>query len=329
MKLNKTLASTVVATFTFATAVPAFATELRMLSSWSGNQAYNANIAIPFMEKVSEISDGEITIDMAGPDVIPAFEQLEPVQAGLFDILFTAPAYHIGSASVAVGIEGTVPDPELRRKSGIIETMDEFYNGLGLKALFVAPAGSKAFNFMLKNPVENAPSLAGRKIRGTQLYNPAIEGLEGSPVVMPMTEVYSALQTGVVDGAGTTLVGMVEQKWYEVADYISRPTFGTVGLFAYMNLDTWESLTEEEQQVIMEAAIAVEQESIEKFDTLALEEEAELLEYGVEVTQMPKEDAERLDKLIADGAWETARSLGHDEVVDKMYQQAEEAGLLQ
>ena len=44
---------------------------------------------------------------------------------------------------------------------------------------------------------------------------------------------------------------------------------------------------------------------------------------------MPKEDAERLDKLIADGAWETARSLGHDEVVDKMYQQAEEAGLLQ
>ena len=57
-----------------------------------------------------------------------------------------------------------------------------------------------------------------------------------------------------------------------------RPTFGTVGLFAYMNLDTWESLTEEEQQVIMEAAIAVEQESIEKFDTLALEEEAELLE---------------------------------------------------
>lgn len=207
--------------------------------------------------------------------------------------------------------------------------MDEFYNGLGLKAIFVAPAGSKAFNFMLKDPVEDAPSLEGRKIRGTQLYNPAIEGLGGSPVVMPMTDVYSALQTGVVDGAGTTLVGMLEQKWYEVADYISRPTFGTVDLFAYMNLDTWESLSEEEQNVIMKAALEIEKETVARFDKLAAEEEAELLKRGVQITQMPEEDAARLDKLIADGAWETARSLGHDEVIDKMYKQAKEAGILQ
>ncbi|WP_416139146.1 TRAP transporter substrate-binding protein [Halomonas sp. HK25] len=329
MKLNKILASIVAASLTSATALPALATELRMLSSWAGNQAYNAHIAIPFVEKVSELSGGEVSIRMVGPDVIPAFEQLEPVQSGLFDILFTAPAYHIGSASVALGIEGTEPDPELRRSSGIIDTMDEFYNGLGLKAIFVAPAGSKAFNFMLKEPVQESPSLAGKKIRGTQLYNPAIEGLGGAPVVMPMTDVYSALQTGVVDGAGTTLVGMLEQKWNEVAGFISRPVFGTVGLFAYMNLDTWESLSEDEQNVIMEAALEIEKESIARFDKLAAEEEATLLEQGVQITEMPEEDAARLDKLIADGAWETARSLGHDEVVDKMYQQAEEAGLLQ
>lgn len=329
MRLNKILAATAVATMTTATALPALATELRLLSSWAANQAYNVNVAVPFMEKVSELSDGDISINMAGPDVIPAFEQLEPVQAGLFDILFTAPAYHIGSASVALGIEGTVPDPKRRRESGIIDTMDEFYNGLGLKAIFVAPAGSKAFNFMLKEPVEESPSLAGRKIRGTQLYNPAIEGLSGSPVVMPMTDVYSALQTGVVDGAGTTLTGMLEQKWHEVAGYISRPTFGTVGLFAYMNLDTWESLSEEEQSVIMDAALQVEKESVARFDKLAAEEEEKLLELGVQITKMPEEDASRLDELIADGAWETARSLGHDEVVDKMHQQAEEAGLLQ
>jgi len=309
-------------------AISASATELRMLSSWPENQSYTANVVTPLIEKITEVSQGAITIDLAGPEVVPAFEQLEPVQAGVFDLLFTHPAYHIGSASIGLGVEGTRADPELRRSSGVIDTLDEYYNELGLKVIAVAPAGSVAFNFILKDPITTAPSLAGRKIRGTQTYNPVTEGVGGSPVILPMTDIYSSLQTGVIDGAGTTLTGIAEKKWYEVSSYLSRPKFGTVGLFVFMNLDAWDSLSNDDQSSIMEAAIAIENQSAERFDKLAAEEEAFLISQGMALTEMPGEDASRLEQLFSDGAWATARITGGD-LADKMYMQAEKAGLLQ
>lgn len=310
-----------------ALALPASATELRMLSSWAENQAYTINVVTPLIEKINKLSNGEITITVSGPDVVPAFEQIEPVQAGVFDLLFTHPAYHIGTASIGLGVEGTKADPELRRSSGVIDTLDEYYQGLGLKAIAVAPVGSVAFNFILKDPITSAPSLEGRKIRGTQTYNPVIEGTGASPVILPMTDIYSSLQTGVIDGAGTTLIGIAEKKWYEVAKYLSRPKFGTVGLFVFMNIDSWESLSKEEQAIISQAAIEVENESVERFDKAAAEEEAFLIAQGMQLTEMPKQDADRIEQIFADGAWATAHITGGD-LTDKMHKQAEDAGLL-
>ncbi|WP_171060845.1 TRAP transporter substrate-binding protein DctP [Poseidonocella sp. HB161398] len=325
MKFTALLASTALATLI---ALPGSATELRMLSSWPSNQSYTANVVTPLVEKIEELSGGGITIDVAGPEVVPAFEQLEPVQAGVFDLLFTHPAYHIGAASIGLAIEGMKADPALRRASGVIDTLDEYYNDLGLKVIAVAPAGSVAFNFILKDPIGDAPSLEGRKIRGTQTYNPVIEGVGGAPVILPMTDIYSSLQTGVIDGAGTTLTGIAEKKWYEVSNYLSRPKFGTVGLFVFMNLDSWESLSPEEQEIISKAAIEIENSSVEQFDGLAAKEEAFLIEQGMELTEMPAEDAERLETLFSDGAWATARSTG-GALAEKMHEQAEKAGLLQ
>lgn len=327
MKLTSIAFATAAAMAALAS-LPAQGAELRMLASWPENQVYTANVVTPLIEKIEALSGGEITVNVAGPDVVPAFEQLEPVQSGVFDLLFTHPAYHIGSASIGLGVEGTKADPELRRSSGVIDTLDEYYQGLGLKVIAVAPVGSVAFNFILKDPITGAPSLEGRKIRGTQTYNPVIEGAGASPVILPMTDIYSSLQTGVIDGAGTTLIGIVEKKWYEVSGFLSRPKFGTVGLFVFMNLDSWESLSEQEQDIIMKAATEIEIESTDRFDKLAAEEEAFLLSNGMALTEMASDDAARVEQIFNDGAWATARITGGD-LAEKMRKQAEAAGLLQ
>lgn len=308
-----------------ASVATAKADELRMLSSWPENQSYTANAAIPFIEKVQELSEGAMPIRLDGPEVVAGFEQIEPVQMGVFDFLFSHPAYHIGTAAIGLGIEGTKADPELRRSSGVIGTLDEYYQGLGLKVIAVAPVGSVAFNFILKDPITGAPSLEGRKIRGTKTYNPVIEGVGASPVVLPMPDIYSSLQTGVIDGAGTTLTGIKEKKWHEVANYLSRPKFGVVSLFIFMNLDKWNSLSAEQQSIIEQAATYVEGISTERFDTLAAEEEAFLLANGMQITEMPAEDAERLNTLIFNGAWDTASAAGP--LAEKMREQARAAGL--
>ncbi|MFC3612858.1 TRAP transporter substrate-binding protein [Lutimaribacter marinistellae] len=299
---------------------------LRMLSSWPENQAYTKNVAATFVQMMDEISDGEIAIRIDGPEVVGPLEQIEPVQAGVFDILFTHPAYHVGTATLGMGVEGTVADPALRRSSGVFDTLDEYYQGLGLKVVAIAPLGTSAFNFILKEPVSGMPSLDGLKVRGNQLYFPVIEGLGGAPVNLPMSDIYSSLQTGVIDGAGTTVIGIREQNWHEVAGYLSRPVFGSTSAYIFMNLDTWNGLSDDQQRLIETAALALETEVQTVFDAMAKEEEAFLLSNGMQVTELPAEEAEKLNSLMFDGAWQVAMTAG--DIAERMHQQAADAGLI-
>lgn len=312
-------------TFTNASA-SAQEVSLRMLSSWPENQAYTKNVAATFAQKMSEISEGAIAIQIDGPEVVGPLEQIEPVQAGVFDMLFTHPAYHVGTATLGMGVEGTVADPAVRRSSGVFDTLDEYYQSLGLKVLAIAPLGTSAFNFILKEPISGTPSLDGLKVRGNQLYFPVIQGLGGAPVNLPMSDIYSSLQTGVIDGAGTTVIGIKEQNWHEVAGYLSRPVFGSTSAYIFMNLDSWNGLSDDQQRLIDTAALELETEVQTVFDTMAKEEEAFLLSHGMQVTQMPAEDAERLNSLMFDGAWQVAMTAG--EIAEKMQQQAVDAGLV-
>ena len=136
--------------------------------------------------------------------------------------------------------------------------MDKHYEGLGLKLVAAPPTGSKGFHYVLKEPITGEPAFEGRKVRGTVSYQPMIEALGGSLVVMGGGEVYSALQTGVVDGAAWGLTGVKDFKWNEVAGYVTRPVFGQVGVMILMNRDTWNGLTSEQQQAIEAVAVKLE-----------------------------------------------------------------------
>lgn len=305
--------------------VSAEAKDLRLLSSWPSNQVYVREIALPWLDKVAETSSGYLNISFAGPDVIPPMEQTEPVQAGVFDLVFTHPAYHAGSAPLGLAIDGIAADPVRRRESGVLDALDAYYQGFGMKLIGAFPVGSIAFNFALKEPIDGAPSLQGRKIRGTPSYNPVIEALGGVPVVLGMADIYSSLQTGVIDGAATTVTGMHEAKWHEVSSYLSRPAFGQVSAVLLMNLDAWNSLEPDQRDVLNKAAVELEIQTAARFDMLAAEEEKQLLAAGMQLTQMPAEDAERLDALWEAGVWEGAMPAGA--AAENLLKLSREAGL--
>lgn len=322
MKFNKSFALGAVAALF---AVSASADELRLLASWPENHVYSQESVVPFMELVAKKTNGGTTIVLSGPDVVPGFEQIEPVQAGVFDFVFTHPAYHAGTAPMGLAIDGIKADPTARRASGVFDAIDAYYQGHGLKLIAMPPGGSVAFNFVLKDPVDGAPSLDGRKIRGTPSYNPVIEALGGTPVVLGMPDIYSSLQTGVIDGAATTLTGVRDAKWFEVAGYLTRPAFGQVSPVILMNLDSWTGLSADQQALVTEAAIEAELLSTASFDRLAAEEEKDLLAMGMKITHMPAEDADRLDALWEAGAWSNAMKAG--DVTTKLLELSRSAGL--
>jgi TRAP-type C4-dicarboxylate transport system substrate-binding protein len=307
-------------------ATPAIADDLRMIGAFPEGFVFTDEIAVPFMEAVSEATDGAVTVSLTGPDAVPPLEQLEPVQAGVFDLLFTHPAYHAGTTSLGLAIDAVGTDPAARREAGIIDLLDEHYRELGLKLIAAPATGTQGFRYYLKEPIEGEPAFEGRKIRGTVSYHPMIEALGGTGVVMGGGEVYSALQTGVVDGAAWGTTGAMDFKWNEVAGYIADPVFGQVGVMILANLDAWEALSEEERAAIEEAAIELEAGSIARFDALAEEELAALQEAGMQMTSFSEAEAADLDRLWSEGVWQVA-SGGAPEAVAEMRAMAEGAGL--
>ncbi|MEM8552242.1 MAG: TRAP transporter substrate-binding protein DctP [Pseudomonadota bacterium] len=309
------------------TAGGAAAQDLRMVGAFPENFVFTREVAKPFMNLVAEESGGDVTVSFTGPDAVPPLEQFEPTQAGVFDLLFTHPAYHAGTTSVGLAIDAVAAKPEERRSAGIIDFIDTHYqNTQGMKLIAAPPTGSVGFRYYLREPIDGDPAFEGRNIRGTVSYHPMIEALGGAGVVMGGGEVYSALQTGVVDGAAWGLTGALDFNWQEVAGYFTSPDFGQVGLMVFMNLDAWNSLSPEAQAALKRAAGRLEADSIARFDKLAREERAALLERGMEVTEFSAQDAARLEELWSNGVWKVATQGAPDEAA-QMREKAKAAGL--
>ncbi|GAB5468945.1 MAG: hypothetical protein Kilf2KO_19750 [Rhodospirillales bacterium] len=304
------------------------AEDFTMVSGFPESFVFTREIALPFMEKLSAATEGAAEITLSGPEVVPGFEQYEPVQAGVFDLLFTHPAYHAGATALGLAIDAVDADPAARREAGIIEALDAHYREQGLKLIAAPPTGSDGFHYVLKDPITAEPAFEGRKIRGTVSYHPMIEALGGSPVVMGGGEVYSALQTGVIDGAAWGLSGVKDFKWYEVADYVTRPVFGQVGLMIFMNLDRWESLDPALQAKILEVGAQLELDSVARFDALAAEELAALKELGMQETAFSPAEAAELDRLWSDGVWAVSTAKAGAEA-EALRAKAKAAGLTQ
>lgn len=302
------------------------AAEMQMLAAFPENFVYTREIGLPFMELIAEETGGGVTVNLVGPDAVPALEQFEPVQAGAFDLLFTHPAYHAGVTTLGLAIDAIGADPKARRDAGIIAYIDEHYQAMGMKLIAAPATGSKGFRYFLKDPINGAPGFAGRKIRGTVSYFPMIEALGGTGVVMGGGDVYSALQTGVVDGAAWGLTGAKDFKWNEVASYMADPVFGQVGVMIFMNLDTWNGLSDQDRAGIERAAGRLETNSIAHFDDLAAQEKQDLLGLGMKMTAFPDAEAAQFEALWSNGVWAVAEK-GAPEAVAGLHELARKAGL--
>ncbi len=286
-----------------AAAAPAGAEELKMLSSWDDRYAGTRVMADAFAEAVTKATGGKITIKRSGPEVVPVMQQLQPVSAGVFPLLFSHGGYHAGATGIALALDAVAGDPVKRRESGLWDFVDAHYRKHNIKVIALPIAGSSGYHYFLRKPVTDG--FKGLKVRGTTLYHKMITTLGGSPVVLPGTEIYTALEKGVVDGAGWALMGGLDYKWYEVAKYVSRPTYGVSTHLILMNRAAWEKLDAPTQKVFLDVGRTLETESIAAFDKFIAAEMEELKKRGVQETSLgrPKEE---IEQLWADGVWQVA-----------------------
>lgn len=125
--------------------------------------------------------------------------------------------------------------------------------GLPLRGIFYGEEGFRHF-FTVKE-ISGIDDLKGMKLRVSNdpVMNGMVEGLGASPTVVDFNELYSALQTGVVDGAEQPIANYKSNAFPEVASNLILDGH-TLGAIQVVITDTaWEKLTQEQQDVLMEA----------------------------------------------------------------------------
>src|SRR5882762_8025101 len=108
------------------------AVEYRFLVSFDRTTPITPLIGEAFAKEVENRTNGRIRFRFSGPETVAAFEQLQPVSAGLFQLLLTSSAYHTGTTTAGSLFDGVTASAAEVGKSGLFDLIDKEYQKLGL-----------------------------------------------------------------------------------------------------------------------------------------------------------------------------------------------------
>ncbi|PWA05115.1 hypothetical protein DCC39_18380 [Pueribacillus theae] len=150
---------------------------------------------------------------------------------------------------------------------------DENVKGLGYS--------SSGFRYILSTkPIVEAKDFNGYKLRTTP--SPTIldywNSLKASPTPMPLTEVYTSLQTGVIDGIDIDSEAVTSEKLTDIAKHMTPDNHMYWASAILINKDLWNRLSEEDQELLQEVVNEKTKENAEQIEA----NEKELLETGEE-----------------------------------------------
>jgi len=232
-----------------------------------------------FAKAISERSKGEIASEFQGATLLTKeIEVMNAVKSG-----------NIAMGSPAGGAATLFPEMGAFIVSYLISNYNQAYSILngkvgdrldkifqekyGVKVIYFYDYGFRHF-WLNKRPIEQPKDLRGIKIRvqPSKVFADCVNGLGGVAVPLAWSEVITAAQQGVIDGADLPVVNMVPLKAYEVSKHFSMTYHNYGATLVGMNLGIWNGLRPDQQKMIMDAgreAQGVVRKITEEVDNLA------------------------------------------------------------
>jgi len=221
---------------------------------WFGNQPQIDEVEIPFWKALPEKSGGDMkatfrTINEVG---LKGFEAMRTLQSGAFDIVAMQLSYVGGDDPVLVGVDipGLAYDFETVRKmvdayAPVIDQRLQDRKVGKLMALWPFPPQI----LFCKEPIKTLSDLKGRKVRVTgAVISEMVKSWGATAVTLSGTEVYQALQRGLVECAATGSAYGNQYGWYEVSNQLYVLPVGGYALVAHVaRYDFWNKLSAEQK----------------------------------------------------------------------------------
>ncbi|MDO5495225.1 MAG: TRAP transporter substrate-binding protein [bacterium] len=206
-------------------------------------------------EDLSEATDGRWSVDVFPNSTLgDQGEYIQMVSSGVVDLaIVSAPQLeNINGDFVIFSLPTVFTD--IDAQMSVLTDMDivgDIYSSLeeSNSVTVLGPLTQGERNMYTKDRVETPADLAGMKIRVQEspVFLAMIEALGGSPTPMAYGEVYTGLQSGVIDGAENNMISYESQKHYEVAPYYALTRHLVGADFLIVNTDTLNSMSAEDR----------------------------------------------------------------------------------
>lgn len=245
-----------------------------------------------FKEIIEERSDGRIKVTIYPDSQMGTDQEInEQILSNTLDIntpflstltsfvpefeLFDLPYLFNTSEEVYEALEGELGD-----------RLNEYLEKKGLVSLGYWSGGFKQLTNS-KLPVKTVKDLDGLKIRVSQspLLVTQFRAINAGGISVPFSDLYSALQTGTVDGQENPYSNIASKKFYEVQDYLTISDHGFMGYAFIINKNKFESLPEDLQTLVKDVSAEVTEWEWEKAREMDEQYLEEIKEAGITIDE--------------------------------------------
>lgn len=285
---------------------------LRAQTALQSNHDFTNIFKKHYIEPLNKEGKGLIQISyIGGPEVNPSDRAAAALQRGIIDMLHSPAAYYVGTIPYGQGLMASNVSTAEARKNGALDILQRVWNQK-LNAHILA-WGERASQFHIymtvKPPLDSdgVPNLKGMKIRSTPAYRALLTALGATIVATPPTEVYTALQRGVVQGLGWPNNGLKAIGVHELVKYRIDPPFYHLANLVLINLDKWKGLTQAQRDLLAKHGPSYEAGSATEIAGYAKIDDEAFRQAGGQALKLSDTAAQKYLAIANDAMWQNMK----------------------
>jgi TRAP-type transport system periplasmic protein len=298
----------VAAATAFVPAVQAADVMLRSQSALPRNHDLTKGFLSHFIEPVKQAGKAVAVDYLGGPEINSASNAPAALRRGGVDMLHSPAAYYSGTIPQGMGLMATNQTPDQVRANGGMDILQGIW-GEKLNAHILAwgESGAQFYLYFVDKPrigADGVPDLKGLRMRTTGAYRAILGALGATQVQIPVPEVYTGLQRGVVNGLGWPNTGLESQGIHTLVKYRVDPPFYHLANLVLVNLDKWKALTKEQQDFLEKMARDYEAKSNADIATQAAADEAAFKKAGGQIIALEGAAGAKYLEIANESMWE-------------------------
>lgn len=278
--------------------------ELKFAQPFSPKHTMQKKVFEPWAEKINKMTNGKVKVRFfPGGALGKTPDHYDLAEKGIADIIYVLQDYTPGRFPMTTLFELPFMITSAEKTSRAMwKTYEKYpafqkeYSKVKVLALFCHDGGHLN---SVKKPIRSLSDLEGMKFRTASPHvTKALKIFGAVPVNMPITETYTALERGVVEGTVLPWEGNFIFKLAELLKYGTEADFYTMTMMVVMNKKKWESLPDDVKKVIDETTgLVMSEEAGRVYDNVRPIMKNLCLKKGMQAIQLPDSEREKLKAL--------------------------------